>query len=55
MLKSYRLRVALESAALPEPGYRLEEKVLERCRDDVEKHLLAGGIARVCGPVAERH
>jgi hypothetical protein len=54
LLKSYRLRVALESAALLKPGYRLEKKVLGRCRD-VEKHLLAGGIARVCGPVAERH
>jgi DNA-binding GntR family transcriptional regulator len=43
LLKSYRLRLALEPAALLEPGYRLEKKVLERCRD-VEKHLLAGGI-----------
>ncbi|WP_250436245.1 GntR family transcriptional regulator [Caballeronia sp. ATUFL_F2_KS9A] len=43
LLKSYRLRLALEPAALLEPGYRLETKVLERCRD-VEKHLLAGGI-----------
>lgn len=43
LLKSYRLRLALEPAALLEPGYRLEPKVLERCRD-VEKHLLAGGI-----------
>ncbi|SAK79812.1 GntR family transcriptional regulator [Caballeronia hypogeia] len=43
LLKSYRLRLALEPAALLEPGYRLERKVLERCRD-VEKHLLAGGI-----------
>ena len=43
LLKSYRLRLALEPAALLEPGYRLDRKVLERCRD-VEKHLLAGGI-----------
>jgi DNA-binding GntR family transcriptional regulator len=43
LLQSYRLRLALEPAALLEPGYRLERKVLERCRD-VEKHLLAGGI-----------
>jgi len=43
LLKSYRLRLALEPAALLEPGYRLEPKVLERCRD-IEKHLLAGGI-----------
>ncbi len=43
LLKSYRLRLALEPAALLEPGYRLEPKVLERCRE-VEKHLLAGGI-----------
>jgi DNA-binding GntR family transcriptional regulator len=31
LLKSYRLRLALEPAALLEPGYRLERKVLERC------------------------
>ncbi|MFX1803076.1 GntR family transcriptional regulator [Paraburkholderia sp. A1RO-5] len=43
LLKSYRLRLALEPAALLEPGYQLERKVLERCRE-VEKHLLAGGI-----------
>ncbi|WP_334054290.1 GntR family transcriptional regulator [Burkholderia cepacia] len=43
LLKSYRLRLALEPAALLEPGYRLDHKVLERCRE-VEKHLLAGGI-----------
>ena len=43
LLKSYRLRLALEPAALLEPGYRLERKVLERCRE-VEQHLLAGGI-----------
>jgi DNA-binding GntR family transcriptional regulator len=43
LLKSYRLRLALEPAALLEPGYKLERKVLERCRD-TERHLLAGGI-----------
>ncbi|AJW98940.1 GntR family transcriptional regulator [Burkholderia gladioli pv. gladioli] len=43
LLKSYRLRLALEPAALLEPGYRLERKVLQRCRD-VERHLLTGGI-----------
>jgi DNA-binding GntR family transcriptional regulator len=43
LLKSYRLRLALEPAALLEPGYRLERRVLERCRD-VERHLLSGGI-----------
>ncbi|CAG9201703.1 Transcriptional regulator, GntR family [Paraburkholderia tropica] len=43
LLKSYRLRLALEPAALLEPGYKLDRKVLERCRE-VEKHLLAGGI-----------
>jgi DNA-binding GntR family transcriptional regulator len=43
LLKSYRLRLALEPAALLEPGYRLDRKVLERCRD-LEKHLLSGGI-----------
>lgn len=43
LLKSYRLRLALEPAALLEPGYRLEPKVLARCRE-VETHLLSGGI-----------
>jgi DNA-binding GntR family transcriptional regulator len=43
LLKSYRLRVALEPAALLEPGYRLAPKILEHCRA-VELHLLAGGI-----------
>ncbi|SAK49052.1 GntR family transcriptional regulator [Caballeronia pedi] len=43
LLKSYRLRLALEPAALLEPGYRLDHKVLVHCRE-VEKHLLAGGI-----------
>ncbi|MFM0203661.1 GntR family transcriptional regulator [Paraburkholderia fungorum] len=43
LLQSYRLRLALEPAALLEPGYHLEPKILERCRA-VELHLLAGGI-----------
>ena len=44
LLQSYRLRLALEPAALLEPGYRLEPAVLERCRA-AEIHLLEGGIA----------
>lgn len=43
LLQSYRLRLALEPAALLEPGYRLAPEVIARCRD-AEKHLLAGGI-----------
>jgi DNA-binding GntR family transcriptional regulator len=43
LLQSYRLRLALEPAALLEPGYRLDPRVLERCRA-AEKHLLDGGI-----------
>lgn len=43
LLQSYRLRLALEPAALLEPGYRLEPAVIERCRA-VERALLAGGI-----------
>jgi DNA-binding GntR family transcriptional regulator len=43
LLQSYRLRLALEPAALLEPGYRLDPQVLERCRD-AEHHLLQGGI-----------
>lgn len=43
LLQSYRLRLAIEPAALLEPGYRLERAVLERCRA-AELHLLAGGI-----------
>ncbi|OTP72546.1 hypothetical protein PAMC26510_21090 [Caballeronia sordidicola] len=43
LLKSYRLRLALEPAALLEPGYRLDPKVLKRCRA-AEVHLLQGGI-----------
>lgn len=43
LLQSYRLRLALEPAALLEPGYRLDPAVLARCRE-AELHLLAGGI-----------
>lgn len=43
LLQSYRLRIALEPAALLEPGYRLDPKIIERCRA-AEHHLLAGGI-----------
>ena len=41
--QSYRLRLALEPAALLEPGYRLDPRALERCRA-AEERLLAGGI-----------
>ncbi len=43
LLQSYRVRLALEPAALLEPGYRLDRQVLERCRA-AEMHLLNGGI-----------
>jgi DNA-binding GntR family transcriptional regulator len=43
LLQSYRLRLALEPAALLEPGYRLAPSVLERCRS-AEHQLLDGGI-----------
>ncbi len=43
LLQSYRLRLALEPAALLEPGYRLDAQVLARCRA-AEQHLLDGGI-----------
>lgn len=43
LLQSYRMRLALEPAALLEPGYRLEPAVLARCRA-AEVHLLEGGI-----------
>ncbi|MBP7532360.1 MAG: GntR family transcriptional regulator [Ottowia sp.] len=44
LLKSYRLRLALEPAALLEPGYRLDEKTIERCRA-AEQRLLDGALA----------
>ena len=43
LLQSYRLRLALEPAALLEPGYHLNAKAIERCRA-AEYHLLDGGI-----------
>ncbi len=43
LLQSYRLRLAIEPAALLEPGYMLNVQVLARCRT-VEMHLLDGGI-----------
>jgi DNA-binding GntR family transcriptional regulator len=43
LLQSYRLRLALEPAALLEPGYKLDRKVLEQLRE-TEQRLLDGGI-----------
>src|SRR4051812_34176237 len=43
LLQSYRLRLALEPAALLEPNYRISSEVIARCRA-AEKHLLEGGI-----------
>ncbi|OCZ78009.1 GntR family transcriptional regulator [Achromobacter xylosoxidans] len=43
LLQSYRLRLALEPAALLEPTYRIDKAVLARCRA-AERHLLDGGI-----------
>lgn len=43
LLQSYRLRLALEPAALLEPGYQLDPQVLARCRT-TELDLLDGGI-----------
>jgi DNA-binding GntR family transcriptional regulator len=43
LLQSYRLRLALEPAALLEPHYKLDPQVLARCRA-AEQHLLSGGI-----------
>ena len=43
LLQSYRLRLALEPAALLEPSYHLSPEVLEKCRA-AEHHLLDGGI-----------
>lgn len=44
LLQSYRLRLAIEPAALLEPGYRLDPQAAERCRA-AEMQLLHGGIA----------
>ncbi|WP_151639121.1 GntR family transcriptional regulator [Noviherbaspirillum aerium] len=43
LLQSYRLRLALEPAALLEPNYRLDPGAVARCRA-AEQHLLDGGI-----------
>jgi len=43
LLQSYRMRLALEPAALREPGYHLPAAVIARCRA-AETHLLNGGI-----------
>lgn len=43
LLQSYSLRLALEPAALLEPGYRLPPHVLQQCRA-TELQLLGGGI-----------
>jgi DNA-binding GntR family transcriptional regulator len=43
LLQSYRLRLALEPAALLEPGYKLDPQKLARCKA-AELHLLNGGI-----------
>ncbi len=43
LLQSYRLRLAIEPAALLEPGYRIDRQVIARCRA-AELHLLQGGI-----------
>jgi len=43
LLQSYRMRLALEPAALLEPGYHLPFAVIARCRA-AETHLLNGGI-----------
>lgn len=43
LLQSYRLRLAVEPAALLEPGFRLDPQVHARCVA-AEKHLLDGGI-----------
>jgi DNA-binding GntR family transcriptional regulator len=44
LLQSYRLRLALEPAALLEPGFKLDRKIIEQCRE-TELRLLNGGIA----------
>jgi DNA-binding GntR family transcriptional regulator len=43
LLQSYRLRLALEPAALLEPGYHMTPSTIARCRA-AEQHLLDGGI-----------
>lgn len=43
LLQSYRLRLALEPAALLEPSFKLNREAVAQCRA-VELHLLNGGI-----------
>ena len=43
LLQSYRLRLALEPAALLEPSFVISPQVIEQCRA-AELHLLNGGI-----------
>lgn len=43
LLQSYRLRLALEPAALLEPGFHISQLVIDKCRA-AEMHLLNGGI-----------
>ncbi len=44
LVQTYRVRMALEPAALMEPGYHLDPKAAAHCRR-VEEAMLAGGIA----------
>src|SRR5262249_37634978 len=46
--ESYRFRMALEPAAILEPGYEVDLVELEKCRHE-QQELLAGGIER-CTP-----
>lgn len=43
LLQTYRFRMAMEPAALLEPGYELDRKEAEECRR-VEEFMLAGGV-----------
>ncbi|MEN9559721.1 MAG: hypothetical protein RLZZ502_932 [Pseudomonadota bacterium] len=43
LLQTYRLRLALEPAALLEPGYHLSPEDIKRC-EQAEMRLLSGGI-----------
>ncbi|CAN7718710.1 GntR family transcriptional regulator [Aminobacter sp. LjRoot7] len=46
LVQSYRMRMALEPAALLEPGYDLDPMEAARCRE-VEEFMLAGGTAKM--------
>ena len=43
LVQTYRFRMALEPAALLEPGYRLDAGLAEECRS-VEERMLAGAL-----------